>query len=128
MKPQFLVNFLACSMLSLLHNLFSQLNPFFKVKINSNTFLQSFMFKNNDDSLKIVKLWELSPTWRPAQSGISKNIPLIATVELVSQQDILLGQTRKWKQFLVCYAGHIPYAVCKGLVQPLLQASNDTLF
>ncbi|KAF8972601.1 hypothetical protein BDZ97DRAFT_1913105 [Flammula alnicola] len=117
-----LVAFLAKSFLTVVLCILAQLDPLIGVRVDSDAFLGSFSFANEDGHRQRVGPWRLGPGWRsPNASNESENI--LHNSDLVSQKSLVADQYAKWRRYYRFYSAHIPFAVCSGSV-PALEEDN----
>ncbi|KAF8960611.1 hypothetical protein BDZ97DRAFT_1921995 [Flammula alnicola] len=119
-----LVAFLAKSFLTVVLCILAQLDPLIGARVDSNAFLGSFSFANEDGHRQRVGPWRLGPGWRsPNASNETENILLDS--DLVSQQTLVDSQYAKWWRYYRFYSAHIPFAVCSGSVPAIEEDDLD---
>ncbi|KAF8953459.1 hypothetical protein BDZ97DRAFT_1767424 [Flammula alnicola] len=119
-----LVAFLAKSFLTVVLCILAQLDPLIGARVDSDAFLGSFSFANEDGHHQRVGPWRLGPGWRsPNASNETENILLDS--DLVSQQTLVDSQYAKWWRYYRFYSAHIPFAVCSGSVPAIEEDDLD---
>lgn len=125
MEPCSLMTFIGRSMLGISQSLLSQVDPALRPKINSDAFLQAFSFEDQDGQAQNIGSWPLGPSWRPS-NAVDNSQPTNPNLQLTSQHNVVADATAKWNSYFARYAGHIPYAVAKGMVPPLTDTPSST--
>lgn len=113
-----------------------QISSDIDARVDSDAFLESFSYVDEDGTRRTVGHWADGPGWRrggrsdsgEGSGGMHGEVPSDIQVSdiLVSQKDHIKRMTERWDAFYRKYAGHIPYAVAlKPDIMPLEGWESD---